>query len=280
MSRRRMCGGRAWLALAALALAVPLMWSAGGCRSSQPQLIPQAPLMPNNVMDLPTIMSFVRADAGTWDTLTADCSVVIASPQFATGIRQVSFSHGRIMIQKPGQIKLEAVEGQKRIYLVGDGKQYRVDLPVFRDAYEGSYGDPLPAQPRRILVMPDDVVTAWDWTGMMVGKVPVLKNLPGGALIDLLDMVSEPTPQVQASGEVAFDRAQRRITSGTKYNKDTTVRVQIVVRQTETVEGPEKQPARVPSQVWLSYEGDSIQITLRNIEVGKKFPEGSFDVKS
>jgi len=280
MKGRESMRGAARRVVAVLTLvlaAAPLAWNAGGCTKEQ-QIMPAQP-MPANLMDLPTVLESIRSDARPWRTLDADCSVVIQSPQLNLRGNQVSFVRGRLQIEKPGKIKLEAVEGQRRISLVGDGSQYRVDLPVFNDGYQGKYGDPLPVQPRRILVMPDDVVTAWDWSGLFTGKVPVLRNLVGGSVIDLLDLVSEPEPSVQASSEVAFDRRERRITSAEKYAADGAVRVQILVRAVDTVEGPDKQPVRVPRLVRITYpiSWTAIEISLRHIKLNEEFPKGTFD---
>jgi len=267
------------LALLAL-VAAPLAWSAGGC-ASQPSIVPARP-MPNNMMELPTILESIRADASPWHTLQADCTVIVNSPQLNVRGHQVNFVRGRLQIEKPGKIRLEAVTGQLRIFLVGDGTDYRVDLPAFNDGYKGKYGGPLPVQPQRILIMPDDLVTAWDWTRLFKGVVPVLKNLQGGAVLELLEMVSDPTPDIKAASEVAFDRTQRRVTSAETYSKDSRVRAQIVVRAVDTIEGADKQPVRVPRLVWVGYPASwtSIQITLRNIELDKELPKGTFDLKS
>ncbi len=270
-------------ALAVLALglmAAPLALSTGGC-ASQEAILPARP-MPNNVMDMATVMESIRANAGPWRTLEADCSVVVNSPQLNVSGHQVPFVRGRLQIEKPGKIRLEAVEGERRMFLVGDGTSYRVDLPVFNDGYEGKYGDPLPMQPRRILIMPDDLVAAWDWASLLEGKYPVLKNLQGGAVLEMLDLVTDPTPDVRAASEIAFDRSERRITSAETYSRDTRVRAQIVVRGVDTVEGPDKQPVRIPRMVWLGYpiSWTSIQISLRHIQLDKEFPKGTFDVKS
>lgn len=283
MKARDSIRGAAWrvLAVATLALAAaPLMWGTGGC-SSTPQIAPAVP-MPNNLLKLPEVMEFIRSNAAPWHTLDADCSVIIRSPQLNVKGNQVAFVRGRLQIEKPGKIKLEAVRGQLRISLVGDGEQYRVDLPAFNDGYKGKYGDPLPTQPRRILMMPDDVVTAWDWPRLFVGKVPVLRNLPAGSIIDLLELVSQPEPSVLASSEIAFDRRERRITSAEKYSPDGAVRAQILVMAVDTVEGADKQPVRVPRVVRITYPTSwtAIQISLRHIKLDEEFPDGTFDTKS
>jgi hypothetical protein len=275
--------GGAPRALAVLALgvaAVPLLWGAGGC-AKQERIAPAQP-MPANLVDLPTLMTSVRTNASPWTSLDADCSLIIVSPQINTPTRQVSFAHAHLQIEKPGKIRLEAEEGQRRITLVGDGSQYRVDLPVFNDGYQGSYGDPLPVQPSRILFMPDDLVTAWDWAGLFVNKVPVLKNLPGGAVLDLLSMVEQPTPDLKASSTIVYNRAQQRITSAIRYSSDGAERSEISAVAVSTIEGPDKQPVRVPQRVRLTYPVTftAIEIYLRNIKVNVQFPKGTFDVKS
>ena len=266
--------------LAVALMAAPLLWGAGGCTKEQ-QIVPATP-MPSKVFDLPTLMEFIRSDSRLWGTLEADCSVVVRTPQLSVPGGQVSFARGRLQIEKPGKIKLEAVEGQRRVTLTGDGSAYRVELPAFGDAYQGNYGDPLPAQPRRILFMPDDVVMVWDWSNLFVGKAPVLKNMPGAAVIDTLDLVSEPAPAVKVVNSVSFNPATHQVTSLTKFDTNGTVRVQIAYGPYQTVEGPDKQPVQVPRTVRITYPTSwtAIQIELRNIKVNEKLPEGTFDLKS
>ena len=195
----------------------------------------------------------------------------------------MSFARGVLRIEKPGKIRLEAVTGQQSIFVVGDGTGYRVDMPVFNDGYQGKYGDPLPIQPRRILLMPEDLVSAWDWGTLLVGRQPVLKNLAGGAVLEMLQVTVDPTVDVRVASELAFDRSQKRITSAEVYSKDTAIRSQIAVRAVDTVPaGEEKTPVRIPSVVWLSYPKTwtSIQISLRHIELNKQFKDGTFDLKS
>ncbi len=284
MASRASRGGmsRALAALALGLMAAPLALGVGGC-SSQPPIMPARP-MPNNVMDLSMITGYIQSNARPWRTLKAHCSVVISSPQF-TNVRnhQVSFLRGEIEIEKPGKIRLEAVTGQRRIFLVGDGAGYRVDMPVFNDGYEGKYNDPLPVQPRRILLLPQDLVCAWDWGQLLKGEFPVLKNLQGGAVLEMLDVAADSTVDVRAASELAFDRNEKRITSAEIYSKDTSVRSQIVVQAVDTVPaGPDKTPVRIPSRVWLSYPKTwtSIQITLRDIQLNTELPADTFDLKS
>jgi hypothetical protein len=282
MMARESARGRLRRALGVLAalMAAPLLWAAGGCAKEQP-IMPATP-MSRDVFDLPILMEFIRSDSLLWGTLEADCSVVIKTPQLSGAGGQVSFVRGRLQIEKPGKIRLDAVEGQLRVTLIGDGSAYRVELPAFGDAYQGNYGDPLPAQPRRILFMPDDVVMAWDWSSLFVGKVPVLKNMPGAAVIDTLDLVSEPTPAVRVVNSVSFNPATRQISSLTKFDASGTVRAQIVYGPYQTVEGPDKKPVQVPRTVRITYPTSwtAIQIELRNIKVNEKIPAGTFDLKS
>jgi len=257
-------------------LMAPLLWGAGGC--SNQELIPASTPLPRNLMDLPTLMEFIKGNDRLWGTLSADCSVTIRSPQIAVRGYQVQFMRGHLQIRKPGMIKLEAEEGTQRISLVGNGQYYSVDLKAFADAYQGAYGDPLPATTRRILMMPDDLVMAWDVTGAFVGMAQVVKNLPRGSVIESIEMVSEPKPALRVRNSIAFDRILRRVTSMEKYEEHGAVRAQIVLMAFETVQGPEKKPVQVPSTVWVSYPvtATSITIRLRNIKINTDIPESSF----
>ena len=281
-------GVRRALGVVALALlAAPLLWSAGACHKET--LIMQSAPMPTSLMDLPTLMDFIESGSRQWATLDADCTVRIASLQIVTSNtptgmaqvpQQVAFNRGRLQIERPGKIRLEAVKGNYRILLVGDGTAYRVDMAAFGDAYQGNYGDPLPTQPRRILLMPDDLVMGWDWTNLFVGKAPVLKTAQGGAEIDTLEMVDGPFP-LKAVSSVAFDLRKREVASMATFDRKGTIRSQIIVREYSTVENSIKQPVKVPSSVWLAYPNTltMIQVDLHNIVLNTKFPDGTFALK-
>ena len=274
-------------ALAVLVLglvAAPLLWGTGACQKDEGIMV-TAPIA-NDLMDLPILMEFIRADSALWVTLKADCSVVIASPQIVTGASQsgigtARFMKGTLMIEKPGKIRLEAEQGRYQISVVGDGSIYRANLPAFNDSYQGRYGDPLPLQARRILMLADDLVTAWDWSNLFANRVPVLKNLGAGAEVLSLEMIEEPTPTVRLASSVGFDRSARQITSLQTFNRAGTVRMQIVIRAFDAVAGPEGKPVKVPRTVSLIYPatGTTIQIELRHIELNTQIPADTFNVQ-
>jgi outer membrane lipoprotein-sorting protein len=266
-------------------LAATLLWSAGACHKQEP--IVQVMPLPNDLMDLPTLMEFIKADSRLWVTLSADCTVGIISPQIvsrggegAGQGNQVAFRQGRLQIEKPGKIRLEAVQSQHRILLVGDGKTYLVDMPAFGDSYRGTYGDPLPVQSRRILFMPDDLVMGWDWATVFINKAQVLKNLVGSAMVDSLELITEPSPAIRVVNTITFDRQKRGISMLQKFDPDATVRVTIMMAAYETVQGPDKKPVKVPSSIWLTYPvtRTMIKVDLHSIEINKQLPEGTFDL--
>ena len=267
---------RVWGVMAMALLAAPLMWGAGGCKGQETIL--EARPLPGQLMDLPTLKEFIKGNSRLWRTLSADCTVIIRSPQIDVEGGQVAFRRGHLQIQKPGKIRLTAQDGPHRISLVGDGNFYRVDLAAFDDAYQGAYGSPLPVTARRILLMPDDLVMAWDLTDVFADKAQVLKNLPGGSVIDSIEPVFEPTKGLRVKNSVAFDRRQRLVTSLEKFEDHGAVRAQIVLGVYDTLEGPDNKPVQIPRTVWLSYPitMTSIAIELRNIEINTEIPESTF----
>lgn len=252
---------------------------AGGCRSEQP--IRAAVPMESDLTELAALKEYIQSGARQWSTLEAQVSLVIRTPQIQTTNNQVQFANGVLRIRKPGMIFLEVPEGEEvRVRLIGDGDKYRAELPVFRDSYTGVYGEPLETGPRRILIRPDDIVKAWDWSGWFAGKAQLIKYMPNFTYVDSVAFIEEPEPRFYPVNTVTFGRQQGRVLMMDRFEPDGAQRVQVRFGQFETVPGREKEPVQIPTMVYMQYPRTRVSLVIRLAEpkLDVALPPGTFEM--
>ena len=272
-TKRKPCAGARDLRCAlAAALVAALAVGSLGCRGEEQRISPAAPMVAP-ARDLDYTVSTLDADARGWVSLSAPCEVIIVSPQIPVPTRQARFGDGRIVIEKPGKVSITMSDrGQMVLRLVGDGEGYRVDMPVFGDAYSGSYGGSVTPQPRRIHFMPEDVAAAFDPRGLLADSAQAITQWEQYSGLYNLQFVETPRPRVRIVSSMIVDRRNSQIVRAERYNEDGSVRVRISYARVETLMDSANNPVAVPTQVRLEYpaEQTAVLIALHNIELNKR----------
>ena len=215
-------------------------------------------------------LGLLQGDAASWSSLEADCTMLITSPRIETPTQRVQLAGGRLDIQKPGKICLRMPKsGDLALLLVGDGSTFSVDAPVLQNRYGGDYEDDLIPQPRRIHVLPADIVDAFDPMAVLGDRVVTVAEDEQLSLLLAHEPVEKPTPHLRTTGIITFNRKTESIFSITKYDSDGSIRVRVVLMgQTAVATGPNL-GTRVPSQLLISYpkEQTGVLVRLSNIQL-------------
>ncbi|MBS3762532.1 MAG: hypothetical protein KGZ25_04410, partial [Planctomycetes bacterium] len=126
-----------------------------GCRFNSDSKMPDMPAGGNPPdMALPELKERLFSDHASFQTLTADCKATIVCPLLRSRFQpdrpiDITLPRGRIAIAKtdakrPAKVYLRLSRaGTKFVELIGNGSEYQVKLPGFKDSYGGSYGDPI-----------------------------------------------------------------------------------------------------------------------------------------
>jgi len=217
-----------------------------------------------------------------WGSLVADCEVTIQSPLITSRGNAITLKRGRLCLQKPGMVNLTVpASGSLQLRLVGDGQAYRVDMPCFRDAYTGAYGDPVVRTRNRIHFPPDDLAHAFDPLLLIAQGVPMVHHVGMMSYIESLELVEEPREQVQFASTVVFNRLRGQVVEIVKYEPDQTARVRMNYRALQLVStGDEGQTTPIPYRITMSYLGEQaiIDILLSNIKLNEKLDPALFNV--
>ena len=272
-TKRKPCAGARDLRCAVAAVLVAaLAVGSLGCRGKEQRISPATPMVAP-ARDLDYTVSALDADARGWASLSAPCEVIIRSPQINVPARQARLGDGRIIIEKPGKVNITmSNRDQMVLRLVGDGERYRVEMPVFSDAYSGSYGGPATPQPRRIHFMPEDVAAAFDPRSLLADSAQAITQWEQYTGLYNLQFVETPRKHVRIVSSLIVDRRTNQLFSAERYNEDGSVRVRISYSRIETLMDSAGNPVAVPTQVRLDYpaEQTAVLVGLRNIELNKK----------
>jgi hypothetical protein len=264
------------LALAGLILSVFLLGTAG-CGGTDEQ-VPLPPAAQAPTLGLRETLDLVVGDARYWKTLEATCHAAIRNLRFDVPGNVVALGDGKLTVQKPGKVHLVIPgTGTARLKLVGDGRSYRVEMPVFGgDSYSGNYGDPMSAQPSRVQFLPAELVDALDPDHLLSGRAQTLTHGPQHSTVQSLDFADDPKPAIRPASRISFDRRSHRIMWVEKYDADGSARARIAFRgwsRVETLPGLEEKTAMVPTWFYIMYYGDQTGIAIRlddvklNVEV-------------
>lgn len=263
MNRESVVRRRApWAGLAVLAL-LPAAMALIGCRTEEERVeLPRPQMMPRRSKDYWRGV-FIK-EAASWATLEADCDVTILSPQIPGPAQTVRLTGGLLIVQKPNQVYLRVpASGKLRLLLVGDGEAYRADMPVFSDAYAGSYDDPVIPQAGRIHIMPADIAHAFCPYELLVNRILVLTEWERVSKISALTFILElESEEVKMANTITLDRGTEMIAGIEKFGPDDGLRTGISFPRRTAVTVSEDRSVRVPTQVLLDYPGERTRVVL------------------
>lgn len=237
--------------------------------------------------DLGTLKKIVMRDARLMRTLTAECTAVIASPYIPFRIPTVQAT-GRLALRKPKHIYLHLDrKGKTVVKLVGDGKRYRVAMPLFDiPTSEGQYGDPIFPRRDELHFMPDDLADALDLDDVFAGKWQAMRTTaefePSLTLwqIDSLRLRTDrPEAPLRLFNSLMIDRRQQRVRQLSKYDEDGNLRVRFTFVQTQIVPAGQDAQVAVPSfiRIWYPVDNTLIDLRLSCIKVNVKVDERLFE---
>ncbi|MFO8008923.1 MAG: hypothetical protein R6V05_14440 [Candidatus Brocadiia bacterium] len=277
-----MCSGlltqRPVVLLPAVSLLV-LAFALAGCAADDQIAPPQRRLSEPPEMD--QLVSRVLSQAAGWKTLTARCDVIVRSNRIRARGGQVDLRRGKLYMEKPGKINLTVpAKGQHRVRLVGDGKRYLVDMPVFGVRFTGRYGDPLPKEGTSVAVAPDDLVDAFDPVYVLLGKVQVPRQQGVTLCVDSLRTVREPEPKVLPGYTLMFSWQEAKLIAMWKYRADGSIRVETRFARREPFENQDGEGVVVPTRLWLGYlQGPTaLVLRLRDVKLDDELETGLFEV--
>ncbi|MHC5033549.1 MAG: hypothetical protein ACYTFZ_00730 [Planctomycetota bacterium] len=272
------------LALAGLILLVLLVGMAGCGGTDEVVPLPAAAQAPT--LTLRETLDLIVRDARYWRTLESTCHVAIRSSRFDVPRNVVDLRNGKLTVQKPGKVHLVIPgTGTVRLKLVGDGRSYRVEMPVFGgDTYSGNYGEPMSVQPSRVQFVPAEVVDALSPDHLLAGRAQTLTHGPQLSTVQSLEFVDDPEPAIRPANLIAFDRTSHRIARVDKYDADGSARASIVFRgwsRVEALPGIEEKTAIVPTWFHIMYYGDQTGITIRleDVKLNVEVDQDLFEVE-
>ena len=284
--------GWRWRALLAVAL-IGAAAACFGCKTDS--VLPDDQILHAQVPDqlehrsLAQVKGMIAEDASSLTALKADCSVVITSPlirrpqasaNVETRRNTVSIEEGQLLISKPGKVLLKFYgPGQLYIRLVGDGTNYRVDMPLIGNTkYAGEYGNPISPRPDRLHFMPDDLVDAFDLNRLFAGKTQVMRTFPYEWQIDSLVVTRDAGQTLKVVNAIGIDRRADQIIRMDKFNEDSSLRVRMWFQNHDLVEGTGGHNLQVPTRVslWYPMEGTLIVLLLRHITINEYVGDDAF----
>jgi hypothetical protein len=276
---RHMPGLERTAVLAALAAAVLL--GMAGCRSTG-QRIELASSFTAPKRDLDYTRGVLDSNARRWTNLAATCEIVITNPQIPGPEHQVTINDGSLVFSKPGSIRITAPDSdQPSVKMVGDGKTYRVDMPVFSSTYSGKYSDPVTPQQGRISFLPPEVATALEPTILLAERAPMLIQLESHSGLYSLAFVTAPEPAVKPTGLIVLDRRRERPASVEEYKlEDGSLRARIVYLDFEMLPVAGGEAAVVPTLFRIVYpeEQTAVQVLLHDVTLNGKINPAQFKV--
>lgn len=265
--------------VAVLAL-VPAAFGLSGC-AEQERIAPAVPLAGSPV-DVETLKAQITSQNQQWSNLEASCSLVVQSPLIQLPNNQVSFQNGLLRIAKSGKIELVAPKSGRRVVLTGDGERFRVELPVFGtgSGYEGEYDKPIGARPRNILLRPDDMVQAWDWSRLFAQKAQVVQHSTAISVLQSLSYVTEPEARLFLVNSLAYDRRRQLPLTLDLFAQDGSVRTQIRFGAWQSFQGSGGHAVQLPTMIWMSHPETQTSVVLRlaNVALNVALPEASFQL--
>jgi hypothetical protein len=261
------------------------MVAATGCGSTPGQGMERPParmtLPTAELMELEQTKNRITAGVSLWSSLAAKGRIMISNPGMKPA-SQVTFDDMELVVQRPGRIRLRARRpGTNRwaIDIVGDGGRYEVNLPAFNDRYSGRYGEQLAQLGSRVHLMPDDIVDAFDFSNLFYGKVQTMAQGRAVTTIYSAMPVEYPRRALFLMNAVLYDRANDRVVSLTKYERDATDRVVMALdaREVPTMDG---RIARLPLVVRMSYpwNGTAVTLILTQVQLDAELPEDVFEL--
>lgn len=266
------------------AVMAAVVLAAAGCQEEEP--IAAGPRLLAEPQDVESVKRRLMSSAVRWSSLEARCSVIIRSDYIRARPPQVNLRGGRLRIVKPesgeGNAKVHLrvpAEGPAQVVLVGDGEQYRVEMPLFAGGprYTGSYGDPVPGE-ERIPLMPDDLADAFHWSNLFLGKVQVPRHDNFSFCVDSLQPVREPRPALRLVYTIMLGWRDGQMVALRKYNEDGSLRVEVRFLRWDTYQVGGEESVEVPTRVWLGYGGGRTAtiIDLSQVELNPEPGEGTF----
>ncbi len=251
--------------------------AAAGC-AEKPTIAP-GPRALTEPPDLEAVKQQLMLENTRWKTLSARCMVNIRSDYIRAPRSQAALGTGRLEIGKPGKIRLRVPEkGPAQLKLVGDGQDYSVEMPIFGLRYSGSYGGALPRQGNRVLLMPDDLVKAFDWSKLFTDKVQVPRQQGFSYVIDSLKPVTEPEPALRLVNSLTLSWDSQTPVVLTRYEPDGSLRSEMRYFRWDTIQTGENKSTRIPSRLWVGYMPGrtATLIGLRDIVLNERLEGAPF----
>ena len=282
-----------WVTATVLAGGVLL---ASGCK---PMEIEEAPATVGaREKSLDALKQTILTNSKAFYNLKAECEVVIRTPAISRP-PQILMS-GELAMEKPGKVHLQLFDaGRLYMRLVGDGKDYKVLMPVLSSQYSGAYGEPLRPVSNRVHFMPDDladvldigvtfgrksqVLRAYPYTfDLLPGHSPSRVLYPAVWAIDSIVAIEEPRPAVRVANSVLIDRRTERIMRLDKFNPDGSLRCRIWILRSGLARGKEGKSATVPDEILIWYpfplEDTMVRIRFAKQVVNVDIPPEVFDL--
>jgi len=270
-----------------LLMAMGVMMGVSGCRSSDEKLIELSPPMVEQALSLSSIKALVSERARRWVTLKADCELVIRDARIQLPGNQALFRNGKLFIRKTdrgGQIHLTCPGPRGTgIEMVGDGRSYAVNMSALRTQYSGRYGDTPPGRQEGIFIMPDDIVDAFDLTGVFAGKMltyaqgPMFSTVHG--MVPVTAAGTDAVTGIRMVNSVTVDRRGGRVRAYDKYNPDGTLRVSMRIAGYKPFRASDNTSAEVPTSVWMGCGGTAVMLRLRAVTLNEELDPNLFTVR-
>jgi hypothetical protein len=249
----------------------------------------------------------IISNSRSFATLTAKVDVALRS-DFLLNPPQLNLSGKLALKRELGEdgvprtkvyLYLERL-GSKRIELIGDGRNYVVDMPVFGDKYSGEYGEPLSRQRNRIHFMPDDLASAFVITDLFYQSSQVLKSYPtrwdmiaGNPrnplvvppvwIIDSIRVGGGVEPRAWVDSSLVLDGNTEEVLRLDRFRTDGSLRTSIWYLNPGVIRGPDDESVRVPGEVLLWYppplESTAIRIRLREQRVNVPVSDDTFRIE-
>ncbi len=275
-TKRRAVG---WMAGGAVCAAVFCLVAAGGCRSDQ-KPIDMEPRSVTTPITTAEAIARIMNDQRRWSTMEARCKVMLRNLRIPRPNGQLDLGEGQLFISKPGRISVRVPgSGQLRAKLVGNGQSYTVDIPLLRTSYAGHYGEPVEPRPNDLIIMPEDIVDAFDMGNVFAGKIQMQVQNPG--LSTIFNSVRGPgeRPHLLMVNSVSFDRRTGNVLLYSKYNPNGTARVQMTLADYRPVQSTGEEAVDVPHSLLLVYSGTSAMLRLADVKLNTTMPDGIFEVR-
>lgn len=249
----------------------------------------------------------IISNSRSFATLTAKVDVALRS-EFLQSPPQLNLSGKLALKREIGEdgvpqtkiyLYLERL-GSKRLELVGDGRSYVVDMPIFDDRYSGEYGEPISRRRNRIHFMPDDLASAFVITDLFSQSSQVLKGYPARWdliagnpqnpmvvppiwVIDSIRVGGETEPRAWVDSSLVLDRDTEEILRLDRFRTDGSLRTSIWYLNPGVIRGPDDETVRVPGELLMWYppplESTVIRIRLKERRVNVPVSDDTFRIE-